>query len=131
RFASSAFFLLPSADPAAAPPRLHPRKTRCSPAAGFYFVCSPSLPPADISQSSSAGARTEEDNACRQECERSACKIPAVRSLSLSQPQPQQGCGDIDATIGGIGPTGILAGSQRQQPGKECERDEAGDKPQG
>ena len=70
---------------------------------------------------------SEEDYRRAKKTEHRAGHIPTVRADTLGAPQPEHGCCDVDAAIGGISPACRRAVHGREEIGEQRQRENAGD----
>src|SRR6266851_8676165 len=81
--------------------------------------------------SARSAMRREEDDRGADETDGRAAHVPTVGPRALDQPQPDQGCGNVDAAIGRVGATLDIDLDQRQQPGERRQRQHARHEPPG
>lgn len=78
---------------------------------------------------SGSGTRAKNNDRGTDERIAGAKDVPPVRNLSLHDPKPNQRRADIDADIGGVGPSSGAGLDQGEKLGERRERDQAGRHP--
>ena len=77
---------------------------------------------ADVQQRLDRSAGREKNDGRANETKSAAQNVPAIGSYAFDAPEPDQGREDVDASIGGVGPTSGVAFHEREQPGKGGQR---------